>query len=154
MAPTLIARCRATSFPPASSATNAKYCPLTRSTAVTGTTRPGAVFQTMRARTNCEARSDPSLRTRPFTRTDCVCSSTCGEMKLMVVVTSVRWPSLLSTRIGIPRLSSPARSMGTETYSSSVSFWSTVVNIVCVVTWLPTRTGMSPTMPAVGAETV
>src|SRR5204862_503805 len=55
--PTLIARCLATSLPPTSSATNAKYCPLIRSTETTGIRIPGTVFQMMRARTNCIDRS-------------------------------------------------------------------------------------------------
>src|SRR2546430_918812 len=53
MGPTLMARCFATSLPPASSATKAKNCPDTRSTAVTGIIRPGLVFQTILARTYC-----------------------------------------------------------------------------------------------------
>ena len=57
-------------------------------------------------------------------------------------------------RIGRPFFSAAARSIGTAIWTSSVSFWSIVVNTVWGVTWLPTRTGTSPMMPDVGAETV
>jgi len=73
IAPTVIGRCFATSLPPLSSATNAKKRPLMRSTLVTGSTSPSLVFQMMRARTYCDARS--WLRgfwTRPFTSSACV----------------------------------------------------------------------------------
>ena len=56
-------------------------------TAVTGSTAPGLVFQMIRARTNCDARSVAAgFRTAALTSTDCVWSSTCGEMKLIAVV--------------------------------------------------------------------
>ena len=58
-----------------------------------------------------------------------------------------------TTRTGIPTRSPPARSIGTEMYASRPPGLSTVVSSVETVTRSPTRTGMSPTIPAAGDVT-
>ena len=105
----------AKSEPSAPSATNAKYWPLMRDTASTGTTGPSRVPHTTRARMNCAGRSVPPVFwIRAFTSTVCVWGSACGEMNVTrLSATTAPVPSRMRT--GIPIRSWPARSTGTET---------------------------------------
>jgi hypothetical protein len=90
-----------------------KYWPFTRVTANTGTTTPGRVLQITRARTNWSVRRPRPLGTGALTRTCCVWSSTCGEMKLSLVLATT-FPWSFSTSTGSPGRRSAERSMGTE----------------------------------------
>jgi hypothetical protein len=66
---------------------------------------------------------------------------------------AVTAPEASSNSIGNPVLRLIERSSGTLTCASSSCGWSIVVTSVAGVTRSPTRIGMSPTMPAVGAVT-
>ena len=124
MGPTLIARCCATSLPPGVLGHEREELAVD---ADGGGHRdrpgPAAVFQTM-------SRADELRRAQRAAR---IPHRALHENRLRLVVHARRdevdgrrrqlWPpSLLSTWIGRPFFRSPARSIGTDTYTSSVSF--------------------------------
>src|SRR5438445_13414701 len=98
-----------------------------RDTASTGTTGPGCVPHTTRARMNCDVRSlSLLLAIRALNSTVCVVLSTCGEMNLIrLSATTLPAPSKICTVKLI--LTWEAHSPGTYTYPSSLPVLSTVV---------------------------